>query len=193
MTADRTSHDPFAARSSAAGFPSKRLARAGVGEEAVANLEAWYGDRSAEQQAEFRRSITSGSDDAIRARFSRPDGDLADLKAEQLHELALAAGVATSGTKPEVIARLDAAQQERTVEEDEDGEQEGDGEDSEQGSQEAADGNQEDAQAGEGAEGAEDPPSGATEAQEPKPGATPPGPPPAKRTSRRGGSSQSGD
>jgi hypothetical protein len=108
MTSARQ-HDPFAAPSSTSGgFPATRLARAGIAEPAVGNLAAWYAERSPEQQAEFRKSINRVSDPAIRERFTPPEeGVLEDaLTADQLHDLALAAGVSTSGNKGEVAARI---------------------------------------------------------------------------------------
>lgn len=115
MTSPRR-HDPFAAHSSTSGgFPATRLARAGVADEAVANLAAWYAERSPEQQAEFRKSVNRVTDTAIRERFTPPEeGVLEDaLTADQLHDLALAAGVATSGNKGEVAARIREAQTEQ--------------------------------------------------------------------------------
>ena len=187
-------HDPFAAHSSTSGgFPAARLARAGVSDEAAGNLAAWYAERSPEQQAEFRKSINSAADSAIAGRFVVPDGPLDDLLADQLHDLALAAGVPTSGTKAEVIARLQQPQQPPQ----EPAGQEQAPQEPQEPQQPAQEPQQQPEQPAEAALAAEQPAaeSGAAGVPEPirgEPQTAPEEPAPPARPRRRGGSGQDG-
>lgn len=100
-----SSHDPFAPP--APTFPGARLARAGVADEQVEHLRAYFDAKDPAGQRKYDLLIRSVDDDMIRNRYMIPAADQLDgLTVPQLSDLASAYGQPVSGTKDELVARL---------------------------------------------------------------------------------------
>jgi hypothetical protein len=101
-------YDPFAPHSPA--FPRARLLRAGVAPELVDNLAGQYGELGYDEQVAFARSVTRSPDDVIAERFTAAAAtDLDELTVPELKALLSAKSLPVSGTKPELIGRLNEA------------------------------------------------------------------------------------
>lgn len=110
-----TEHDPFAphrtvSRADAPGaddFPEARLVRAGVDEEHIDRLRAWFDGADRDARHAWREDVRSAPDQALTGRLSTPEGmDLGDLTKDQLENLLRHRSLPITGNKPDLIARL---------------------------------------------------------------------------------------
>lgn len=108
MTAPTRNYDPFAP--APAGFPERRLRRAGLDDAAIAQLRTRFGEMVAEQRRELSRFVARNPDRVVRDRFAsgRTREDLEELHVDDLQDLLRErpGGLSTTGRKAELVDRL---------------------------------------------------------------------------------------
>lgn len=108
MTASRRRYDPFAP--AAPGFPERRLRRAGLTDDALAEVRGDYERMNARQRTELARFVTRNPDPVLRERFmeSMSLDEAMELTVDELEARLRErpGGLSTRGRKAELAQRL---------------------------------------------------------------------------------------
>lgn len=108
MTAPARRYDPFAP--APAGFPERRLRRAGLDDASLGSLRTRFDEMGAAERAELARFVARNPDPVIRERFAagRTREELEALHVDDLQDLLRErpGGLSTTGRKAELIDRL---------------------------------------------------------------------------------------